>query len=489
MANLASLTDSLNDMYLQDMNLEEQQRSGEQQIDFHELKMEYPVLDLLPVDEPVTPFLRPPAYTGYREEPNAGSYHLPLFGNDFIIRRPCSSDQTASLPYLDPHNLFDSLERLVDAPGRTLLQIATYTDHEDGNTYRFRLRTEHCNQRAVVMNFELSGIEWEAERCARPREIWMKMIWRLLRRASDRAYFHVHERLKSYSWYKKQAAKEEWDWKARFNAKQFITMNLRLVVGALWDPCYDRPIEDSDFQEGWRERNFLLPCGHEQIMHVRGLEQMSVNKCLRLECEDCGSRVVQHDEVWRVWLLLHRDRERRTRFSAREWIWEQLTEEENGEDKTRQVKVHPTALYKALKHALISVIPPESASPLVLHMTKSPNFVKALRIFQEMLEGETEVTCFWIDILPELLNNLDRAVGQAGGSGRESGNLQQLPSGWVALIDLWLRRAALLVEIPGYDGADPTVIMGERAIEEEDVSYDDDELDELAVLMGDARLE
>jgi hypothetical protein len=55
-ANLASLTDSLNDMYLQDMNLEEQQRSGEQQIDFHELKMEYPVLDLLPVDEPVTPF-------------------------------------------------------------------------------------------------------------------------------------------------------------------------------------------------------------------------------------------------------------------------------------------------------------------------------------------------------------------------------------------------------------------------------------------------
>jgi hypothetical protein len=63
----------------------------------------------------------------------------------------------------------------------------------------------------VVIDFELSGIEWEAERCARPREIWMKLIWRLLRRASDRAYFHVHERLKNYSWYKKQAAKEEWD--------------------------------------------------------------------------------------------------------------------------------------------------------------------------------------------------------------------------------------------------------------------------------------
>jgi hypothetical protein len=243
MANLASLKD----MYLQEMDLGEQQSPGEQQIDEHELKLEYPVLDLLPVDEPVTPFLRPPAYTGYREEPNPGSYHLPLFGNDFIIRRPCNSDQTLPLPYLDPHNFFDSLERLVDIPGRTLLQIATYTDHEDGNVYRFRLRTEHCNQRPVVMDFELSGIEWEAERCARPREIWMKLIWRLLRRASDRAYFHVHERLKKYSWYKKQTAEEEWDWKPRFSSKRFIAMNLRVVVGALWDPCYDRPIKDSDF--------------------------------------------------------------------------------------------------------------------------------------------------------------------------------------------------------------------------------------------------
>jgi hypothetical protein len=186
--------------------------------------------------------------------------------------------------------------------------------------------------------------------------------------------------------------------------------------------------------------------------------------------------------------LLHRDRERRVRFSAREWIWEKLTEDESDEDETRQVKIHPTVLCSALKHAMLSVVPPDSASPLVLHMTKSDNFVKALEIFQEMLEGDTEVTCSWIDILPGLLGNLDRAVGQAGSTGRESGNLQQLPPGWVALVDPWLRRAALLVGVPDYDGFDPIVIMGERAIEEEDVSYDESELDELEAMMRDTRL-
>jgi hypothetical protein len=58
----------------------------------------------------------------------------------------------------------------------------------------------------------------------------------------------------------------------------------------------------------------------------------------------------------------------------------------------------------------------------------------------------------------------------------------------VALVDPWLRRAALLVGVPDYDGSDPIVIMGERAIEEEDVSYDRSELDELEAMMRDTRL-
>jgi hypothetical protein len=169
MTTIASLTDGLQDMYLQDMDLGEQQSSdeqqdiGEQQTGYHELQIEYPVLDLLPVDKPVTPCLRPPAHSGYREEPDPETYHLPLSGTDFKIRL-ATSEADLPPPYLDSDNVFVLLPNLVAVPGRSLLQIASYNDPIYGDMYRFRLLTERCGKLKVVSETELDRYEWEAVR-------------------------------------------------------------------------------------------------------------------------------------------------------------------------------------------------------------------------------------------------------------------------------------------------------------------------------------
>jgi hypothetical protein len=491
MANhLASLTDSLQDMYLQDMDLgeqqgsEEQQNFGEQQLGYHTLQIEYPVLDLLPVDKPLTPCLRPPAHSGYREKPHPAKYHLPLSGTDFTIRLP-TSDADLPPPYLDSEDVFVSLPNLAVVPGRSLLQIASYDDPVYGEMYRFRLLTERCGKLKVVSETELYRYEWEVIRDVSTM-VWTKLIWRLLRRTSDRAYFHVHERLKNYSWYKKQIGEEEWNWKPEFDPKKFLAANLRVGVIARWNILYNRPVEESDFDVP-EETTFILPCGHEQDMLPSHLSSMSVSACLRLNCDICGERVMGHDDGWRLWLLLHRERKRRERFSARELMWQQLTDEVPIE--THHVSVHPHVLYKALEHAVLSIVPPESASPLLLQMTRSEGMTEALNIFQRKLEGDTMISCSWITIINHLMCNLDEAVGQAGNTRHQYENLEDLPAGWEALASLCFARATLLVGIPGYSGEDPMEVLDWGFEEEEDVSGEDDELDELAGLMSDARLE
>jgi hypothetical protein len=449
MTTIASLTDGLQDMYLQDMDLGEQQSSdeqqdiGEQQTGYHELQIEYPVLDLLPVDKPVTPCLRPPAHSGYREEPDPETYHLPLSGTDFKIRLT-TSEADLPPPYLDSDNVFVLLPNLVAVPGRSLLQIASYNDPIYGDMYRFRLLTERCGKLKVVSETELDRYEWEAVR-DNSTKVWTKLIWRLLRRTSDRAYFHVHERLKTYSWYKKQLGEEEWNWKPEFDPKEFLAANLRVGVIARWNILYNRLVEGSDFGV-LEETTFLLPCGHEQDMLPSYLGSMSVSECTRLNCDICGERVMGHDNGWHLWLLLRREQERRERFSRRELIWQQLTEE--FPIQTYRVSVHPNVVHKALRHAMLYIVPPESASPLVLHMTRSEGFAEALNIFQGMLEGDTVISRSWITIINHLMYNLDEAVGQAGKTGHEYENLENLPAGWEALANLWFARPTLLAGLP-----------------------------------------
>jgi hypothetical protein len=266
MSSFTNLTNSF-----KHMGLEEQKK----QLSYHELRIEYPVLDLLPAEESVTPLLKPPSFNGYREKPDPSEYHLPISGTDFIIRLPLS-DEMASMP---PNVVFATLMNLLKAPGRSLLQIATYSDPEDGDHYRFRLLTEHNGQFQTIAESELSAIEWSAERLPLRHETWMRLISHLIHRISYRAYFHVHERLKHYRWYLKQIEDERWNFKDSFDAKRFFAAHLLVVTGDYRGFPYAERITAQDLEsEG--ECLFLLRCGHEQDMTIEGLRNSSIRECL-----------------------------------------------------------------------------------------------------------------------------------------------------------------------------------------------------------------
>jgi hypothetical protein len=414
--------------------------------------------------------LKPPSFSGYREKPDASEYHLPLSGTDFIVRLPL----TNKMPSTPPNKVFATLMQLLATPGRSLLQIATYSDPEDGDHYRLRLLTEHNGQFQTVAESELSAINWTAERIPLRHEIWMRLISHLLHRISYRAYFQVHERLKHYRWYAKQIAAEEWNYKDSFDPKRFLASHLHIVTGYDAGKKYAEAVIPQDL-EGEGEYTFTLPCGHEQDMFIEDLGSLSIGECLHVGCELCGERFARSGDEWRYWLLAHRQRLRRARFSVRELVWKRIAEFPIGD---HQASVSSAVLYKALQYAADSGVPPESASPYALHPANSTDFSEVVSAFFSQIRGDYEVKCTSAEVFSEFVDKLDRAVGRVQRSGHLLGNLQSLPRAWEGLVLLWLTRATQLAGIPGYDGREPLTVFESQTVEDEGSVHGDDEGDE-----------
>ncbi|GAB7324070.1 hypothetical protein MBLNU13_g07462t1 [Cladosporium sp. NU13] len=255
MSNFADLANCFKHMGLEDQK---------KQPNYHELQIEYPVLDLPPVEGSVTPLLKPPSTSRYREKPDPSEYHLPLSGTEFFFQ--------------------------------------------------------------VIAESELSGIPWAAECSPLRREPWMRLVLHLLHRISNRAYSHIYERLKHYRCYTKQIAEEQWNFKDSFNPKRFFAAHLHIVVGTDLGERYAEAAIEQDL-EGEGEGIFLLPCGHEQVMSILELRTASIRDCLLFACGHCFERLARRADNWRHWLLAHRQVLRCARFSVRELVWKQIAEE------------------------------------------------------------------------------------------------------------------------------------------------------------------
>lgn len=468
MSNLANLASSLQHMGLQ-----------QKDIDYHELKIEYPVLDLLPEDTPVEATLVTPACTGFRERPESSKYLLDLSGSDYIIRVPLTRDGPLPLMPSELHGVFATLVRLLTVHGRSLLQIATYFDPEQGDMYRFRLSTErHDGQAEVAGEAELNSEVWEAEKYSFRRETWMILIRGLLIRYTDRAYWHVHEKLKGFRWYLKQIADEDWDWEDGFDAKRFFNKHYmyRLQSGVAGDT-------DSDDDEFF----LTMPCSHTKSLSGRQLKTMSADECLRLRCILCGQPVVRAHFRFRAWIFLQREREARTRFSTMQMNWQRLNEEWRG---CQEISIRADTLHEALRHAMLSIRPPESVSPRSLHVSSCEEFLKIVNILRGQLGGSDEdINCTSASLFDGLMDKLDKAVGLVDASGHESGNLERLPSTWRAMAHLWLMRTVQLVSIPGLGGFASVELFEDEFAENENRAEGDAEIRELEAMLKDARLE
>lgn len=386
--------------YFQNLGLQEDR------LDYHELTIEYPVLDLILPEEDTSPCLRPPQNIEFREQPDGSKYHLPLTGTDFKVRIPLKSASRSPLSNLGI--ISAAIQTLSSAPGHSLLQIASYSSPSDGDSYIFRLLTEDPvnGQYQTAVESDLSGLEWEAERTALKAEKWARLADNLINRASDRAYLHVHENLRLYSWYRKLVQSESWGW-----------------YGGM--PNFDSFAID------------LLPCAHEQ-----------------------------ENDLWHLRLL--REKKRRAEFLTREWFWRQLEAQYQQPDGHERIFSMPSAslLRKALQHSIPSIRLPESACPRALQWVTDKGVPGAMLELLERMVGLSHVDVSSErtsvgDLESSLLQLFEECLGEVqAGRGRQITSVKNLPGGWLSLLKLWIARTVRLVLVPGYDGRDVAAVFG-----------------------------
>lgn len=443
----------------------------ENRLDYHELTVEYPVLELILPEAGISPCLRPPQNIEFREQPDASKYHLPQTGTDFIVRLPLAYAQP-NLFSSNPASISTAIQSLSASPGHSILQIASYSSRSDGESLIFRLVTEDSinGQYAIVIENDLSSLEWEAERSAPNAQKWTRLAHDLINRASDRAYFHVQDELRLYSWYLKSIKTERWGW-----AREF----------------------------GSAAGSGLVSCGHAQAIGLRPMDypkflndhsERAINE---LACETCALRVplawASEEDLKQRRLLC--EAKFRVEFSAREGFWRQLEERHLATPlQPLPIKVGSKLLYDAVKHALPSVRMPDTACPRALQWVSSKQVTVAMLHFLRRMDLSSDGTVSVAspdDLAPSLLKLFEECLNEIlAKNGRSARGVKSLPEEWVLLLSLWMARTVMLVLVPGYDGRDIAAVFGEGG--KEGLLVGDGVgkvMDELEAMFSNARLE
>jgi hypothetical protein len=437
--------------------------------DYHELVIEYPVLELVLPEAGTSACLRPPQNIEFREEPDASRYHIPQTGTDYIIRLPLGSATKPSPFASNPASISTAIQNLSSGPGHSILQIASYSSRSEGESHIFRLVTEDpvSGQYEIITENDFSSLEWEAERSALSTEKWTRLAQDLINRSSDRAYFHVHDELRFYSWYLKSRKTERWGWAWKF---------------------------------GSAAGSGLVTCGHAQTIGLRPMDspkflndhsEAAIND---LACETCAASAFASEEDLRQ-RRLFREAKFRVEFLAREGFWRKLEGLWVADPlQPLPIKVGSKLLYDAIRHALPSIRMPDTACSRALQWVSSKEVTVAmLNLLGRMdLSGDgTVAVASPFDLEPLLLRMFEECLNEIFvKNGRRASGFKGLPDEWVSLLRLWIARTVMLVLVPGYDGRDIAGVFGEGGEEGLLVGNGVGEvMDELEAMFGNARLE
>lgn len=111
--------------------------------------------------------------------------------------------------------LFRTIEQLANVRGRSTLQIATSKGKHPVSWYYFRLLSSYEDGREESYENTLNAHTFEQVKASCQSSVWVQLLSGLINRSSDRAYFHIHERVRTYRWYQAQVERQEmammWD--------------------------------------------------------------------------------------------------------------------------------------------------------------------------------------------------------------------------------------------------------------------------------------
>ena len=456
----------------------------------HELRFEFPVLDLLDSDDDdAIPYLPYPEDAGFRDKPASSRAHLGDSGTGFFLRMPLRDSEGSDggfSPFELP-GLFMTIGQLSATRGHSLLQIAASEGRHSPPTFFFRLTIEREDMRRSTIDCKLSSAEFEQVQASCQSADRMEMMLGLINRSSNRAYFHVHQRLRHYTWYQRQTEQHEmqmkWDQEELEEAKQLLAANLTHIRHNRSGLELRKRIRDLEVEEDV-EGVFMLPRGDLQIVNVATTRSMSSWLCKNYQCKACDAFVLQPEDFAN--LRASEDRQRRAEIAEQETHWEQLAE--SFSDGCKQMRVYGSNLASAAQHALKSLEVPESVSPQILEFAQSPEadgIMKAIWVEaakREIFEGTQD------EIGSTLLNIKDKALAVMVGASEDVGAMQILPPGWEKMSQRWLMRAFQLVSVPGYDGRNIRAVFDAAGERHEEKMERQATVDEIEGLMAQASI-
>ncbi|KAK4547782.1 hypothetical protein LTR36_000740 [Oleoguttula mirabilis] len=347
-------------------------------------------VELLPPD--TAPVVDEPQDYQVREEPDASTLESDAHELDFFRLIPVEHSVSPAQAPNDPEgpSISAAISRLAAAPGTSTLDVVPF-ERDYQTWYRFRLTTSWKlagEDVEEIREFELGPLEWALHQEFGKEEPWMRLLTHLMQRASDRAYFHVLQRMLPYD---PNFARDEelwvaWDSQPLFTAKVRLCGKLKLKRCDLDGGFY---YQDSvgDPEEWLPARVLVLkfPCGHSHEMPVPLLNDLTEAQALMLGCHlpDCGDYVLDEEDVRLVELC--GERQERALFSSLQDMLGGFDAEVV--DGSTVVTIKAAAVLDALHVALISLQLPKAVSPAALCPNSLPEMDGVLAAFRQALSG------------------------------------------------------------------------------------------------------
>lgn len=324
----------------------------------HRLFLDFPALDLLP-DNVKLPHLDPPVDAAQRESPPNSPSHLGVFDTSFFVIMPLRPRSVQPARYADKvQDLLSAIDSLPNNPGKSTLKMVAYHD-----PYSQRLIYKFCLQKVVQRMKQNYDFELDEESCYRLmlhlNDVkWLRLLHHLVLRESDRAYYHVKERLEAkYGAQMTQSESENWPepWYSRppRRPKELLVLRLELDIVP-----YSNEIKLGAMLV------FKLPCGHKWAISRSDLVSMTPTDCHRMVCDDCGARVWNDDDKHEN--LLRLKNYARMIYEPEAAFWRLLDDDVS---TIQHQTFDADLIYKALIKALPSLTPP----PLVCPPELSPS--------------------------------------------------------------------------------------------------------------------
>ncbi|KAK4619466.1 hypothetical protein CLAFUW4_11425 [Fulvia fulva] len=282
---------------------------------------------------------------------------------------------------------------------------------------------------APVQVCEFSEDEWQILIDHADEFEWLALLRGLVTRASDRAWYHVQDRIGELQAQNQiEYMRDQWNERSPRPAILLLENTLRYA-------------DDNGYLIDWRTplsevfaRPLQLPCGHVMDMSDLDYYNLSDEMCHEIPCEDCGNPIFMRCDLRE--LQLGRDKEDLRTFVLSNRTWTNLTQDFKYQVMTMNVEAK--VLFLAVHATFESFKVPSLISPGALCFVNQPETRVALAELKSFLyTNTTALTGTPSQLLDGLLQKaMSASVGQA----KTLADIEAVP-GWQEALRACMIRA------------------------------------------------